>query len=109
MRKRESLCGEVTLLFPKYVEVGLFIKTDILGKDHPAVAVSLTGLGLLYYSQGKYVEAEPLFKRSLAIREEVLGKDHPDVATSLNNLAELYYSQGKYVEAEPLYERSLAI
>ena len=60
-------------------------------------------------AQGKYVEAEPLYKRSLAIKEKALGKDHPDVALSLNNLAVLYDSQGKYVEAEPLYKRSLAI
>ena len=52
-------------------------------------------------AQGKYAEAEPLFKRALAIREKALGKDHPDVATSLNNLALLYDSQGKYAEAEP--------
>ena len=62
------------------------------------------GLGLLYYFQGKYDEAEPLFKRALAIAEKALGKDHPAVATSLNGLALLYDSQGKYDEAEPLYQ-----
>ena len=35
--------------------------------------------------QGRYAEAEPLYKRSLKIREAKLGPDHPDVATSLNN------------------------
>ena len=39
---------------------------------------------------GRYSEAEPLYKQSLAIREKVLGPNHPDVAASLNNLAELY-------------------
>ena len=60
-------------------------------------------------TQGKYAEAEPLHKRSLAIWEKALGKDHPNVATSLNNLAGLYRDQGKYVEAEPLHKRALAI
>ena len=60
-------------------------------------------------AQGKYAEAEPLHKRSLAIWEKALGKEHPDVALSLNNLAALYDSQGKYAEAEPLHKRSLAI
>ncbi|MFM7787551.1 MAG: tetratricopeptide repeat protein, partial [Microcystis panniformis] len=64
---------------------------------------------LLYKSQGKYAEAEPLFLRSLAITEKQLGKEHPDVATSLNNLASLYHSQGKYAEAESLYQRAIAI
>ncbi len=63
----------------------------------------------LYDDQGRYVEAEPLYQRSLAISEKALGPEHPDVATSLNNLAELYRDQGRYGEAEPLYQRSLAI
>ena len=48
--------------------------------------------GCAVSSQGRYADAEPLYKRSLAIREKALGPDHPDVATSLNNLAELYRS-----------------
>ena len=61
-----------------------------LGPDHPDVATSLNNLALLYDNQGRYADAEPLYKRSLAISRKALGPDHPDVATSLNNLAELY-------------------
>lgn len=35
--------------------------------------------------QGKYDEAEALYKRSLAVREKVLDSDHPEVAQSLGN------------------------
>ena len=35
----------------------------------------------LYYKQGQYASAEPLYKRALAIREKALGPDHPSVAT----------------------------
>ena len=59
--------------------------------------------------QGRYAEAEPLYRRSLEIKEKQLGPDHPDVAGSLNNLAILYADQGRYAEAEPLYRRSLKI
>jgi outer membrane protein assembly factor BamD (BamD/ComL family) len=38
-----------------------------------------------YYNQGKYAEAETLFKRALALRENSLGPEHPEVATILNN------------------------
>ena len=34
--------------------------------------------GGLYESQGRYAEAEPLYKRALAIREKALGPEHPD-------------------------------
>jgi tetratricopeptide (TPR) repeat protein len=56
----------------------------------------------LYESQGRYAEAEPLYKEALAIKAKVLGKEHPSYATSCNNLAELYESQGRYAEAELL-------
>lgn len=37
--------------------------------------------------QGKYNEAEPLYRRLLALKMQALGSHHPDVARSLNNLA----------------------
>jgi tetratricopeptide (TPR) repeat protein len=77
--------------------------------DSPELADSLERLGLLYYKQGRYLEAEPLLQKVLILRQRLFGADHSDVATSLNNLAELYRSQGRYSEAEPLYLRSLEI
>jgi tetratricopeptide (TPR) repeat protein len=73
------------------------------------LASSLNNLAVLYREMGRYEEAEPLYKRSLAISETQLGPDHPDTGISLNNLASLYESMGHYDAAEPLYERSLAI
>ena len=84
-------------------------EAENFGPEDPLLATSLNNLASLYYAQGKYAEAEPLYQRSLAIREKALGPEHPDVAQSLNNLAELYRTQGKYAEAEPLYQRALAI
>jgi tetratricopeptide (TPR) repeat protein len=81
----------------------------MLGKEHPLVANSLNNLAALYWAQGNYSSAEPLYQRSLAIVEKMLGKEHPLVANSLNNLAALYQELGNYSSAEPLYQRSLAI
>src|SRR5262249_30460191 len=66
-------------------------------------------LAALYRDQGRYADAEPLYKRSLAISEKALGPTHPDVATTLNNLAEFYREQGRYADAEPLYKRALTL
>ena len=65
----------------------LAIREKALGPEHPDVAHQPEQSGRAVPDQGKYAEAEPLYKRSLAIREKALGPDHPDVATSLNNLA----------------------
>jgi CHAT domain-containing protein/tetratricopeptide (TPR) repeat protein len=61
------------------------------------------------YGKGKFQEAVPLARRSLALREKALGPHHPEVATSLNNLAVLYKEQGAYARAEPFYVRALGI
>ena len=63
----------------------------------------------LHQAQGRYAEAEPLYKRGLAVLEKTLGSEHPDIATSLSNLALLYQAQARYAEAEPLFKRGLAI
>ncbi len=79
------------------------------GRNTPRFATDLNNLALLYRDQGKYAEAEPLYKRALAIREKALGPEHPQTVLSFNNLALLYFNQGRYAEAEPLYQRALAI
>src|SRR5262245_24571166 len=42
---------------------------------------NLTEQARQYMKQGRYDEAESLFKRALAIREKALGPDHPDTIT----------------------------
>ena len=52
-------------------------EAEAFGPDDERLATSLNNLGELYRLQGRYVEADPLHKRSLAIREKVLGPEHP--------------------------------
>ena len=59
----------------------------------PTVGESFNNLALVYRAQGKYEEAEGLFKRALAIREKALGASHPDVGQTLSNLANVYRDQ----------------
>jgi len=82
---------------------------EAFGPDDPRLATTLNHLALFYDAQGKYAEAEPLYKRALAIREKILGPEHPRLAITLNNLALFYRAQGKYAEAKPLYKWMLAI
>ena len=63
---------------------------------------------MLYSAQGRYADAEPLYKRALAIREKALGPDHPDVAHSAEQSGRAVQTQGRYADAEPLYKRALA-
>jgi tetratricopeptide (TPR) repeat protein len=47
------------------------------GPEDQDVAASLNNLAALYYKQGHYAEAEPLYKRALAIDEKAIGPEHP--------------------------------
>ena len=68
---------------------------EAFGSDDPRLATSLNNLAALYRLQGRYAEAEPLYKRSLAIVEKALGPEHPHLAIGLDNLGQLYYAQGR--------------
>ena len=79
------------------------------GLEDLRLATSLFVLAQTYKAQGRYAEAEPLFKRALGIMEKALGPDHPHVATVLHGLATLYGDQGRYAKAVPLHKRALVI
>src|SRR5438477_3775888 len=72
------------------------------------LAATLNNQAELYKEEGRYADAEPLYKRLLAINEKAHGPDHPSVALALNDLAELYKEEGRYADAEPLYKRAMA-
>lgn len=73
------------------------------------LATTLNNIAAVYYINGDYVAAEPLFRRALSIREQSLGRDHLEVATSLNNLAAVYRKQGDLTTAAPALQRALGI
>ncbi|MGD8868583.1 MAG: serine/threonine-protein kinase [Gemmatimonadales bacterium] len=93
----------------------LYMRTLAIHERHAdeigdsALAVTLSGVGALYWSQARYDEAEPVLQRARRLYEDVLGPDHPSVANILSSLAVVHWARGEYAEAEPLLERSLEI
>jgi CHAT domain-containing protein len=82
----------------------LAIYENLLGANHPYIALTLSDLASLFEDQGKYGEAQALYQRALAIREQALGSSHPDTAQTLNNLAGVNGAAGD-VEAALAYSR----
>ncbi len=72
-------------------------------------ALSLETLAQLYFSHGKFAQAEPLVKGIISLHERNLGPEHPDVGVYINNLALLYHRQKKHYLAESEYQRAIAI
>lgn len=70
---------------------------------------TLSDLGRIRRVLGRYEEAEPLIKRSIAIAEEFFGRDSVETAGTLNDLGMLYKFNRRFEEAESLYRRALSI
>jgi tetratricopeptide (TPR) repeat protein len=87
----------------------LAIDEETHGNDHPLITASLNRLGLLYFEEDRFGEAEPLYRRALAIDERSAGPEDEKIAIRLNNLAGLLEMTDRLVEAETLHIRALAI
>lgn len=80
-----------------------------LDKDEPHRAYLLNEFAVIYFSAGRYIEAEPLYREALTIRQKALPEGHSAIALSLSNLALLLNTTGRYGEAEPLLREALEI
>ena len=58
------------------------------------VVAAIVLLAFLYKKQGRYLESELLFLKTIEIIKNTLGDYHPNNISSLNNLAELYREMG---------------
>lgn len=75
---------------------------------HPESAHIKNILGTVLTVQGKYSQAERLFKRSLALnRKGHTAKKHVNLALTLTNLASLAFLQKRYPTARSYYQQSL--
>ena len=73
------------------------------------LALSLSNLAVLYEKEGKWGQAENLYRQAMAIDLKALGQINPQVAVVLNNMANLYIDEGKLADAERLLRGAVAI
>jgi tetratricopeptide (TPR) repeat protein len=79
------------------------------GSQDNRYGASLNALAVAVQIQGRYDEAEGLFRRALAIWVRDPGRDRVDLAVGLSNLANLLRARGEFPEAERLYLEALTI
>ena len=78
-------------------------------KDNPAVAGTLSNLGLLLMVRGKLPEAETVLLEVLDLQRKRVGSEHHAVALCLSHLGALKRRQGKMEEAESLHRQAVAM
>lgn len=64
-------------------------------------------LGEVYQAEGKYVQAEALYAKSLEGRRRVIGEEHPDTLRTLVDLGHVRVRQQKYAEATTTLREAL--
>ncbi|MEL6468186.1 MAG: tetratricopeptide repeat protein [Cyanobacteria bacterium J06623_4] len=84
--------------------------TDATGySDHPDLIKSLADSAYLCECQGRYGEAERLYRQSLTLSVRRYGDSHFALVTGLEDLATFYHKQARYAEAEPLCRQLLKV
>jgi serine/threonine protein kinase/tetratricopeptide (TPR) repeat protein len=87
----------------------LGLARNLLGNEHPNLAMPLGNLGSALLSEGKLPEAEIMLREAMAIERKLSGAEHPDLAISLDVLAQVLRKQGKLEEAETMFCEGLVM
>ena len=77
--------------------------------DRPDWIKSLVDSAYVCECQGRFGEAERLYKQALTLSIRRFGETHLEIAPHLNNLSALYCLQKRYAEALPLLSSALKI
>lgn len=82
-----------------------------IGSDEGSLntAQSMTNLADLYRVQGRFYEAEPLYRRALGLKESVYGSDSPSLLPALRKLAGYYRQQSRLDDAAQIENRIKAV
>lgn len=84
-------------------------RIDVLGPDHPDVALAHTHLASVLMQVGRVDEALEHTQRTLAINEAVFGPDHIDTARARHNVGDMLSRVGRYEDGLDELTRSLAV
>ena len=76
--------------------------------DGKEISCTLDALAQELQAQGKYDEAEPLYREALKMDRTALGSRHPNTLTAINNLVQLLqFKDDTFAAAEPLLRELL--
>jgi hypothetical protein len=92
-----------------YLEQALALRRKHLGESHPRVAETLGDLALVHHLEGRYAEAETLYRRVLAANRQFFGVRHAKSAIDLINLGLNLVFQSRTEEATPFLEEALTL
>jgi len=84
-------------------------EAENLPASDPKLSLTLNNLANCLRQQGRYADAEPLYKRAITAKEKQVGMKHMDLAILLENYAKLLRLAGRPEEAAKIDSRVRAI
>ena len=91
------------------VERGVELLVELLGPEHPTVAMAIINLGNIEYDLGHYPAAAEYHRRAYAVVRESVGPHHPLVAASLGNLGLVMHRLGRDQDARRMLEEAIEL
>ncbi|MEO7733315.1 MAG: tetratricopeptide repeat protein, partial [Kofleriaceae bacterium] len=92
-----------------HLDRALALARSELGEHHPKVAQVQHDLGVVVYRQGRYAEAEQLFRTALAVRAAAYGTDSTDYALTIEAIGNAEIMQDRVPEARAHFEQAIRI
>jgi CHAT domain-containing protein/tetratricopeptide (TPR) repeat protein len=97
----------------KYREAEIVLREEVTkeeqANDPDKLAAALFQLGTLTAGTGRYAEAEPLLRRSLALGAQAVGPDVPRLASTLGALGMVLNNTGRFSEAQQMLRHAVAL
>jgi CHAT domain-containing protein len=95
----------------RYRDMEVVLRDEVASSatDPAKLSLALFALGELLQKTGRYPEAEPVLRRSLAIGENQLGPDDPKLGPVLGELGSMLTETGRYAEAQILLRRAVLL
>jgi serine/threonine protein kinase/tetratricopeptide (TPR) repeat protein len=90
-------------------ERALAVDRQVLGDDHPRVAVNLHNLAVVAQNMGDLKKAEALYRDAIRRKEHAYGVGDPQTADAIINFGLLLQREGRLAEAEPLLRDALGL
>ena len=86
----------------------LEMQRELVGDQHPQVALVWANLAYVYYYAGDLPAAREAMQKSIGIWQYTHGEEHPDIARSLSTLGRWLAEAGESAEAELVLRKALA-
>jgi tetratricopeptide (TPR) repeat protein len=107
MWERYNLSGQQAMSSGKAVEAESAFRLALqeaekIGRDDPKVAQTCINLANCLRQQGKFADAEPLYKRAIAVKERNFHPLHMELVPVLENYAKMLRAAGRDAEADKL-------